>query len=132
MAEKRGQDLSLDHRKHFPRSEASPVIISTCLGVSCLVVSYSLPPHGLQPERLLCPWDFPGKNTGVGCHFLLQGSVIFLPQRKYVYVAKQKAIKVCVCVCVCKHKYVHVCVYTYYWDSSLRPFKVHFISSLIM
>ena len=30
-------------------------------------------PHGLQPTRLLCPWDFPGKNTGVGCHFLLQG-----------------------------------------------------------
>ena len=29
-------------------------------------------PHGLQPTRLLCPWDFPGKNTGVGCHFLLQ------------------------------------------------------------
>ena len=28
--------------------------------------------------RLLCPWDFPGKNTGVGCHFLLQG--IFLTQ----------------------------------------------------
>ena len=35
-----------------------------------------LKPHGLQPTRLLCPWDFPGKNTGVGCHFLLQG--IFL------------------------------------------------------
>ena len=33
----------------------------------------SLRPHGLQPTRLLCPWDFPGKNTGVGCHFLLQG-----------------------------------------------------------
>ena len=29
-----------------------------------------------SPARLLCPWDFPGKNTGVGCHFLLQG--IFL------------------------------------------------------
>ena len=28
--------------------------------------------HGLQPSRLLCPRDFPGKNTGVGCHFLLQ------------------------------------------------------------
>ena len=28
--------------------------------------------------RLFCPWDFPGKNTGVGCHFLLQG--IFLTQ----------------------------------------------------
>ena len=33
----------------------------------------SLWPHGLQPTRLLCPWDFPGKNTEVGCHFLLQG-----------------------------------------------------------
>ena len=29
-------------------------------------------PHGLQPTRLLRPWDSPGKNTGVGCHFLLQ------------------------------------------------------------
>ena len=35
-------------------------------------------PHGLQPFRLLCPWDFPVKNTGAGCHFLLQG--IFLTQ----------------------------------------------------
>ena len=26
-------------------------------------------------SRLLCPWDFPGKNTGAGCHFLLQGNV---------------------------------------------------------
>ena len=29
--------------------------------------------NGLQPTRLLCPWGFPSKNTGVGCHFLLQG-----------------------------------------------------------
>ena len=29
--------------------------------------------HGLQSTRLLCLWDFPGKNTGMGCHFLLQG-----------------------------------------------------------
>ena len=29
-------------------------------------------PHRGQPTRLLCPWDSPGKNTGVGCHFLLQ------------------------------------------------------------
>ena len=33
----------------------------------------SLRPRGLQPARLLCPWDSPGKMTGVGCHFLLQG-----------------------------------------------------------
>ena len=37
------------------------------------VVSNSPQPHGLQPTRLLHPWDFPGKSTGVGCHFLLQG-----------------------------------------------------------
>ena len=42
----------------------------------CSDVSDSLRPHGLRPTRLLCPWNFPGKNTGVGCHFLLQG--IFL------------------------------------------------------
>ena len=42
------------------------------------VVSNSFRPHGLQPARLPCPWDFPGKNIGVVCHFLLQG--IFLTQ----------------------------------------------------
>ena len=29
-----------------------------------------------EPTRLLCPWDFSGKNTGVGCHFLLQGILL--------------------------------------------------------
>ena len=38
---------------------------------SCSVMSNSLRPHGLQPTRLLRPWDFPGKSTGVGCHCLL-------------------------------------------------------------
>ena len=44
----------------------------------CLVMSDSLQPHELQPTRLLCPLNFPGKNTGLGCHFLWQG--IFLTQ----------------------------------------------------
>ena len=35
-------------------------------------MSDSLRPHGLQPTRLLRPWDFPGKSTGVGCHCLLR------------------------------------------------------------
>ena len=35
-------------------------------------MSDSQRPHGLQPTRLLRPWGFPGKSTGVGCHFLLQ------------------------------------------------------------
>ena len=54
-----------------------------CKYISCLslllllllsvsVVSDSVRPHRQQPTRLRCPWDSPGKNTGVGCHFLLQ------------------------------------------------------------
>ena len=35
-------------------------------------MSNSVQPHRRQPTRLPLPWDFPGKNTGVGCHFLLQ------------------------------------------------------------
>ena len=42
---------------------------------ACSVVSDSLWPHGLQAVRLLSPWNFPGKNTGAGCHFLLQGII---------------------------------------------------------
>ena len=47
-----------------------------CACYIALVVSDSLWLHGLKPTRLLCSWDSPGKDTGVGCHFLLQG--IFL------------------------------------------------------
>ena len=36
------------------------------------VMSYSQRPHRLQPTRLLHPWDFPGKSTGVGCHCLTE------------------------------------------------------------
>ena len=35
-------------------------------------MSDSVRPHRRQPTRLPHPWDSPGKNTGVGCHFLLQ------------------------------------------------------------
>ena len=38
------------------------------------------------PTRLLHPWDFPGKSTGVGCHFLLRRDILFLP--KYLFVNK--------------------------------------------
>ena len=49
--------------------------------VCCLTTKLCLTlgiPWTIQPTRFLCPWDFPGKNTGVGCHSLLQG--IFLTQ----------------------------------------------------
>ena len=54
------------------------------------VVSDSSQPHGLQPTRLLHPWDFPSKSTGVGCHCLL----------RYMY--------------ICIYKYIHIyLVYLY-------------------
>ena len=37
--------------------------------------SLTLQIHLLETTRLLCPWDSPGKNTGVGCHALLQGNL---------------------------------------------------------
>ena len=53
--------------------------VSTCVHAkqlqSCLTL---LQPYGLQPIRLLCPWDSPVKDAGMGCHALLQG--IFLTQ----------------------------------------------------
>ena len=42
--------------------------------LSCSVISDSLWPHGLQTSKFLCPWNFLGKNTEAGCHFLLQVS----------------------------------------------------------
>ena len=48
------------------------IYTEACACTSCLVMSDSVKPHVLQPARLLCPWDFPGKSTGVGFHFLLE------------------------------------------------------------
>ena len=41
----------------------------------CSIVSNSWQPRGLWPAGLLCLWDFPSKNTGVGCHFLAPGDL---------------------------------------------------------
>ena len=43
--------------------------------LSCFSCVQLLRPHGLQPTRLLCPWDSQGNNTGVGCYALLQGNL---------------------------------------------------------
>ena len=50
----------------------SPMHESETWKWSCSVVSDSSWPHELQPTRLLRPWEFPGKSTGVRCHCLLQ------------------------------------------------------------
>ena len=54
----------------------------------------SVQPQGQQPTRLLCPWNSPGKNTGVGCHCLL-----------HIY------------ICI----YMYVCIYTYIYNLPTCP-----------
>ena len=49
-----------------------------CVCVCSVTQSYLTFCDPMEPTRLLCPWDFPGKNTGASCHFLLQA--IFLTQ----------------------------------------------------
>ena len=71
-------DFSSEYGSSF-KNFSSRVGAYICLkseSVSHSVISDSLQCHGLQPARFLCPWNAPGKNTGVGCHSLLQG--IFL------------------------------------------------------
>ena len=84
--------LHIPHKSHFLKSTFPPlssnylhpltsvflhfslflfqIEIVCCEGAS--VMSDSVRPHRQQPNRLCPPWDSPGKNTGVGCHFLLQ------------------------------------------------------------
>ena len=61
---------------HSPYPQKEEGVKNKCM---CACSVDSLWSHELRPTKLLCPWDFPGKNTGVGCHFLLQG--IFPAQR---------------------------------------------------
>ena len=55
---------------------------------ACSVVPDSFLPHGLQPTKFLCPWDFSGKNIELGCHLLLQG--IFSIQRLKLHLLHQQ------------------------------------------
>ena len=62
-----------DTRGLFPVLVIQLGVPFTAPYITCSVASVasdSLWPQRLWPTRLLCPWNFPGKNTGVGCHFL--------------------------------------------------------------
>ena len=75
----------------------------------CSAVSDSL------PARLLCPWDSPGKNTGVGCHALLQG--IFLTQGS----------NLCLCGFCTGRRILYHCAT---WGSpTLTPHRIHVLKS---
>ena len=58
----------------FAFVSSRPISTYACV-LSHSIVSDSLRPYGAKPVRLLCPWNSPGKNAGVGCHCLLQGII---------------------------------------------------------
>ena len=49
--------------------------VTLCVHPKSLQLCSTLQPYGLKPTRLLCPWDFPGKDPGVGSHALIQGNL---------------------------------------------------------
>ena len=73
----RSRETNVENKLTVPRREGINGRLGLTYTLSSVhsrsAVSDSLWPHGLEPARLLHPWFFPGKNTGVGCHFLLQG-----------------------------------------------------------
>ena len=72
-----------------PHGQEGPGGLQSCF-CCCLVTSVdSVLCYGLKSTRLLCPWDFLGKNTGRGCHFILQG--IFLTQGSNLHALHQQA-----------------------------------------
>ena len=65
-------ELALRIRWPFEFSASASVLPLTAAAAKSLQSCLTLQPHRWQPTRLPHPWDSPGKNTGVGCHFLLQ------------------------------------------------------------
>ena len=64
-----GLNPGLPHCRRILYQQKSTIV---CCCYVASVMSDSVRPHRQQPTRLPCPWDYPGKNTGVGCHCLLQ------------------------------------------------------------
>ena len=91
-----------------------------CVCVSCSAVSDSLRPHRLQPARLLFPWNFPSKNTGVGCHSLLQGispthgsNPGLLNYRQILYRLSYQMVFVDIRILMKTHKTRHMAILTH-------------------
>ena len=61
------------HQLYSIKDRSWSLVTTLFFACVCLVTQSWLRLHGLYPARLLCPWNLPGKNTGVGCHALLQG-----------------------------------------------------------
>ena len=78
----KSRDITLSTKVSLAKAMVFPVVMYGCeswtvkkaaaAAAKSLQSYLTVRPHRRQPTRLPCPWDSPGKNTGVGCHFLLQ------------------------------------------------------------
>ena len=62
-------DLYLNQRGNILIRAVAKIISTMCLLCSVAQLCVTLQPHEILPTRLLCPWDFPGKNTGIVISF---------------------------------------------------------------
>ena len=69
---KRGYTFFKNEREYLSKNEVLCVAAAAAAKSLQSCSTNSVRPHRRPPTRLLCPWDSPGKNTGVDCHFLLQ------------------------------------------------------------
>ena len=102
------------------------------------VMSNSSQPHGLQPTRLLRPWDFPGKRTGVGCHRLLNKKhmiwlkILYLAMRwDYLYLSISPLLFTSLLfTAICKASPDSLFAFLFYGDG-LAPCLLYNVTNLI-
>ena len=88
-----------------------------------LVVSDSLRPHGLCPARLLCPWDFSDKNTGVGCHSLLQGTFLTQGLNPGILHCRQTLYRLSHYMCLYTYTHVHTHTYQHFFAPMQNTYR---------
>ena len=105
--------IKVSIKRHCQGSRVSFPSLCLCILLSMYVyvVVWLQSCVSLPPARLLCPGDFPGKNTGVCCHFLLQG--IFLAQEWNLSLLQEDSLLLTTkeAICECRHVYSIVNVF---------------------
>ena len=96
-------------------------------------MSDSVRPHRWQPTRLPCPWDFPGKNTGVGCHFIcsIVGETDLKTQENFYPISDGRYFQNCLTLLGCKTKRSSIALYCYLVNIPHFFLGIHSFADLI-
>ena len=92
-------------------------------------MSDSVRPYGLLSRQLFCPWDSPGKNTGVGYHAFLQGNLSdprIKPHLLDVNLHWQVgSLPLAPPGCVCRYICIYTCTYIYFYIHKKKSGRIH-------